>query len=158
MDIRLIATDTDDKEALAEVERLWGAAPGTPDEGKLELLAMLVHNYERSLEPLPPLDPVEAIKFRMDQQGLSRNLGLRSRRSEVRIFCGAPKCPQFLRESEGSASAGSSRPLGTPPSIETFTPVSRSIAAGFGRGSRFFFVERPRAMASAIASPLTVMR
>jgi HTH-type transcriptional regulator/antitoxin HigA len=72
MDIRLIATDDDYKEALAEVERLWGAAPGTPDEGKLELLAMLVHNYERSLEPLPPLDPVEAIKFRMEQEGLSR--------------------------------------------------------------------------------------
>lgn len=51
MGIRLIGTDTDYKEALAEVERLWGAAPGTPEEAKLELLAMLVHNYERSREP-----------------------------------------------------------------------------------------------------------
>lgn len=88
MDIRLIATDDDYKEALAEVERLWGAAPGTPDEGKLELLAMLVHNYERSLEPMPPLDPVEAIKFRMEQQGLSRKallpvFGTTARISEV---------------------------------------------------------------------------
>ena len=88
MDIRLIATDADYKEALAEVERLWGAAPGTPDEGKLELLAMLVHNYERSLEPMPPGDPVEAIKFRMEQQGLSRKallpvFGTTARISEV---------------------------------------------------------------------------
>jgi len=88
MDIRLIATDADYKEALAEVERLWGAAPGTPEEGKLELLAMLVHNYERSLEPMPPLDPVEAIKFRMDQEGLSRKallpvFGTTARISEV---------------------------------------------------------------------------
>jgi HTH-type transcriptional regulator/antitoxin HigA len=88
MDIRLIATDDDYKEALAEVERLWGAAPGTSEEGKLELLAMLVHNYERSMEPLPPLDPIEAIKFRMDQQGLSRKallpvFGTTARVSEV---------------------------------------------------------------------------
>ena len=86
--IRLIATDDDYKEALAEVERLWGAAPGTPEEGKLELLAMLVHNSERSLEPLPPLDPVEAIKFRMEQEGLSRKallpvFGTTARISEV---------------------------------------------------------------------------
>jgi HTH-type transcriptional regulator/antitoxin HigA len=88
MDIRLIATDDDYKEALGEVERLWGAAPGTPEEGKLELLAMLVHNYERSREPLPPLDPVEAIKFRMEQEGLSRRallpvFGTTARISEV---------------------------------------------------------------------------
>ncbi len=88
MDIRLIATDDDYKEALAEVERLWGAAPGTPDEGKLELLAMLVHNYERSLEPMPPLDPIKAIKFRMEQEGLSRKallpvFGTTARISEV---------------------------------------------------------------------------
>jgi HTH-type transcriptional regulator / antitoxin HigA len=88
MDIRLIATDADYKEAIAEVEGLWGAAPGTPEEGKLELLAMLVQNYERSVAPLPPLDPVEAIKFRMDQQGLSRKsllpvFGTTARVSEV---------------------------------------------------------------------------
>ncbi len=88
MDIRLIATNADYREALAEVERLWGAAPGTPEEGKLELLAMLVQNYERSVDPLPPLDPIEAIKFRMDQQGLSRKallpvFGTTARISEV---------------------------------------------------------------------------
>jgi HTH-type transcriptional regulator/antitoxin HigA len=88
MDIRLIGTAADYKEALAEVDRLWDAKPGSPDEAKLELLAMLVHNYERSREPLPPLDPVEAIKFRMEQQGLSRKdllpvFGTTARVSEV---------------------------------------------------------------------------
>jgi HTH-type transcriptional regulator/antitoxin HigA len=72
MDIRPIRTDADYKDSLAEIERLWDAEPGSADEAKVELLAMLVHNYERGLEPLPPLDPGDAIKFRMDQMGLTR--------------------------------------------------------------------------------------
>jgi HTH-type transcriptional regulator/antitoxin HigA len=88
MDIRPIRTDADHDEALAEIERLWGAEPGTPEEAKLDLLAMLVHNFERAREPLPPLDPIEAIKFRMEQQGLSRKqllpiFGTTARVSEV---------------------------------------------------------------------------
>ena len=88
MDIRIIGTEADYKEALAEISRLWGAAANSPEEAKLELLAMLVHNYERSLEPLPHLDPIDAIKFRMDQQGLSRKdllpvFGTTARVSEV---------------------------------------------------------------------------
>jgi HTH-type transcriptional regulator/antitoxin HigA len=88
MEIRLIGTDADYKEALAEIERLSGAEQGSPDEAKLELLAMLVHNYERSLEPLPRLDPVSAIKFRMEQQGITRKdllqvFGTTARVSEV---------------------------------------------------------------------------
>lgn len=88
MDIRIIGTETDYKEALAEISRLWGAKAGSPEEARLELLAMLVHNYERSLEPLPYLDPIDAIKFRMEQQGLSRKdllpvFGTTARVSEV---------------------------------------------------------------------------
>ena len=88
MDIRLIRNDADYEEALAEIRRLWDARPGSPAEARLELLAMLVHGYERSREPLPPLDPVEAIKFRMEQQGLSRKdllsvFGTTARVSEV---------------------------------------------------------------------------
>jgi HTH-type transcriptional regulator/antitoxin HigA len=88
MDIRLIGTDADYEEALAEIERLWGAEAGSADEAKLELLAMLVHNYERSREPLPRLDPVSAIKFRMEQQGITRKdllqvFGTTARVSEV---------------------------------------------------------------------------
>jgi HTH-type transcriptional regulator/antitoxin HigA len=88
MDIRLIGTIADYNEALAEIERLWGAEQGSADEAKLELLAMLVHNYERSREPLPHLDPVSALKFRMEQQGLTRKdliqvFGTTARVSEV---------------------------------------------------------------------------
>jgi HTH-type transcriptional regulator/antitoxin HigA len=88
MDIQLITSDTHYKEARAEIERLWDAKPGTPDEAKLELLAMLVHNYERSRWPVPAPDPIEAIKFRMDQQGLTRKdllpiFGTTARTSEV---------------------------------------------------------------------------
>jgi HTH-type transcriptional regulator/antitoxin HigA len=88
MDIRLIGTEEDYNEALAEIARLWDAEASSRDEAKLELLAMLVHNYERSREPLPPLAPIEAIKFRMDQQGLTRKdllpvFGTTARVSEV---------------------------------------------------------------------------
>ncbi|HTQ45386.1 MAG TPA: transcriptional regulator [Polyangiaceae bacterium] len=88
MDIKLITSDKDYEEALAEIERLWDARADSADEATLELLAMLVHNYERSRWPLPTLDPVEAIEFRMDQQGLTRKdllpvFGTSARTSEV---------------------------------------------------------------------------
>lgn len=88
MNIRPIKTNADYEEALAEVRRLWDAAPGSDDADKLEILAMLIHHHEREREPLPPPDPIEAIKFRMEQQGLSRKdllpiLGTTGRTSEV---------------------------------------------------------------------------
>ena len=88
MDIKLIASEAEHKEALAEIERLWDAKPNTPDEARLELLAMLVHAYERSRWPIPPPDPIEAIKFRMEQQGLTRKdllavFGTTARTSEI---------------------------------------------------------------------------
>jgi HTH-type transcriptional regulator/antitoxin HigA len=88
MDIKLITSEVEHKKALAEIERLWDAKPNTPDEAKLELLAMLVHNYERSRWPIPEPDPIEAIKFRMEQQGLTRKdllpvFGTTARASEI---------------------------------------------------------------------------
>lgn len=88
MEIRLIRTDAEHEEALEEIQRLWDAKPGSADAAKLELLAMIVHHFERSREPLPPSDPIEAIKFRMEQQGLSRKdllpiFGTTARISEV---------------------------------------------------------------------------
>ncbi len=88
MDIRPIATDKDYEEALAEIRRLWSADAGSPEAQKLEVLAMLAQGYERAREPLPNADPVEAIRFRMDQQGLSRKdllpiFGTTARISEV---------------------------------------------------------------------------
>jgi HTH-type transcriptional regulator/antitoxin HigA len=88
MDVTLITSEKDYEEALAEIKRLWDAEPDTPDEARLELLAMLVHDYERSRWPLPSPNPVEAIVFRMEQQGLTRKdllpvFGTSARTSEV---------------------------------------------------------------------------
>ena len=72
MDIRPIATEKDYEAALAEIKRLWAAEAGSPEAQKIEMLAMLAQAYERAREPPPKADPIEAIKFRMDQQGLRR--------------------------------------------------------------------------------------
>lgn len=65
--------------ALAEVERLWGAQSGTAEGGRLDRLATLIDAYEARHHPMDPPDPVEAIVFRMEQQGLTRkDLGPRT--------------------------------------------------------------------------------
>ena len=71
-----------------ETERLWGSEPNTPKGDKLDILITLVEAYERDHYPISPPDPVEAIKFRMDQLGLTRRdleayLGSRGRVSEI---------------------------------------------------------------------------
>ena len=88
MDIRPIHDDNDHERALAEVEALWGAAEGSPDAERLEVLLTLVNAYEAEQHPIDPPDPVEAIRFRMEQQGLTRKdleplIGGRARVSEV---------------------------------------------------------------------------
>ncbi len=88
MDIRPIITQRDYEAALAEIKRLWSAEAGGPEAQKIEVLAMLAQSYERAREPLPEADPIEAIKFRMHQQGLSRRdllpiFGTTARISEV---------------------------------------------------------------------------
>jgi HTH-type transcriptional regulator/antitoxin HigA len=70
------------------MERLWGAKSGTPAADRLDILATLVDAYESQHFPMDPPDPIEAIKFRMEQQGLSRKdlealLGTRTRVAEV---------------------------------------------------------------------------
>jgi antitoxin component HigA of HigAB toxin-antitoxin module len=52
-----------------EVERLWGAKTGTRDGDRLDVLATLIDAYETEHYPMDPPDPIEAIKFRMEQQG-----------------------------------------------------------------------------------------
>jgi|SRR5882724_13210586 len=88
MNIKPIHTKADHKAALEEIERLWDATPGTPAFDKFEVLATLVDAYERTHSPILPPDPVEAIKFRLEQQGQTRKvlepiLGTRARVSEV---------------------------------------------------------------------------
>jgi HTH-type transcriptional regulator / antitoxin HigA len=88
MDIRPIKTEADYERALEEIERLWGAAANTPKGDKLDILLTLVEAYEQAHYPIDPPDPVEAIKFRMEQMGLTRKdlelyLGKRGRVAEV---------------------------------------------------------------------------
>lgn len=87
-DVRPIRTEADYERALAELGRLWGAKAGTPNGDRLDVLATLLDAYEAEHHPMDPPDPVEAIKFRMEQQGLSRKdleplIGTRTRVAEV---------------------------------------------------------------------------
>src|SRR5579863_10228734 len=87
-EVKPIRTKRDHEAALKEVERLWGAKAGTPEGDRLDVLATLVDAYEFEHYPIDPPDPVEAIKFRMAQQGLSRKdleplIGTRTRVAEV---------------------------------------------------------------------------
>ena len=74
MDIKPIRTDKDHQWALREVERLWDKAkPGTPNGDRFEVLSALVDAYEREHFEIPVPDPIEAIRFRMEQEGLTNN-------------------------------------------------------------------------------------
>jgi HTH-type transcriptional regulator / antitoxin HigA len=71
-----------------EAERLWGAKAGTPEGDRLDVLATLIDPHETEHYPMDPPDPIEAIKFRMDLQGLRRRdlkeiIGTRTRIAEV---------------------------------------------------------------------------
>jgi HTH-type transcriptional regulator/antitoxin HigA len=86
--LRPIRTKASYEAALKEVERLWGARSGTPAGDRLDVLATLIEAYEDEQYPMDPPDPIEAIKFRMEQQGLTRKdlegiLGTRTRVAEV---------------------------------------------------------------------------
>jgi len=71
MEIKPIKTEADYRATLAEIESLMAAEPGTPEGERLDLLVTLVEAYERKHYPLDLPDPVEAIKFAMDQRGLT---------------------------------------------------------------------------------------
>ena len=71
MDIKPIKTDVDYRAALKEIGRLMVAEPDTPEGEKLDVLVTLVEAYEQKHYPLDLPDPVEAIKFEMEQKGLT---------------------------------------------------------------------------------------
>jgi HTH-type transcriptional regulator/antitoxin HigA len=86
--LKPIRSESDYQAALVEIERLWGARLGTPEGDRLEVLATLIDAYEAQQDPMDPPDPIGAIRFRMEQQGLTRKdlervLGSRTRVSEI---------------------------------------------------------------------------
>jgi HTH-type transcriptional regulator/antitoxin HigA len=87
-ELKPIRSKADHRNALAEVERLWGAKSGTPPGDRLDILATLIDAYEDEHYPIDPPDPIEAIKFRMEQLGLRRKdleplIGTRTRVAEI---------------------------------------------------------------------------
>ncbi len=88
MNIQPIKTELDYEQALSAVDKLWGAKEGTPEGNELDVFLVLIESYENKHYPIDPPDPVEAIKFRMEQMNLSRKdlekyIGSRGRVSEV---------------------------------------------------------------------------
>lgn len=88
MTIKPIKTERDYRKALKEIEGLWDAKPNTPKGDRLDVVVTLVEAYEQRHYKIPPPDPIEAIKFRMEQLGLkpsdlAKILGGRSRVSEI---------------------------------------------------------------------------
>ena len=71
MDIKPIKTKADHRTALCEIELLMMAEPNTPEGEKLDVLVTLVEAWEHKHYPLDLPDPVEAIKFEMEQKGLT---------------------------------------------------------------------------------------
>jgi HTH-type transcriptional regulator/antitoxin HigA len=88
MQVKILKTEKEYETALERIDSLMDAKPGSPQEEQLELLALLVEKYEAEHYPIDLPDPIEAIKFRMDQEGLEpkdmvKYLGSQSKVSEV---------------------------------------------------------------------------
>jgi HTH-type transcriptional regulator/antitoxin HigA len=88
MKMKMIKTEGDYQAALARIDELMDARLGTPEGEELDLLSHLVEVYEERVYPIPMPSPIEAIRFRMEQQGLKPNdlcpyIGSASRVSEI---------------------------------------------------------------------------
>lgn len=71
MNIEIIRTETAYQRALTRIDELCGAHVGSVEGDELEVLAVFVERYEAQHQPMPPSDPINAIIFRMEQQGLT---------------------------------------------------------------------------------------
>ena len=88
MTIKPIKSKKDYQAALTRLEKIFDAKPGSKDGDELEILGILIEKYEQDRYPIDFPDPIEAIKFRMEQLGYTQNdlarvVGLKSRASEI---------------------------------------------------------------------------
>jgi HTH-type transcriptional regulator/antitoxin HigA len=88
MDIKPIKTEQDYNSAINRIEELWGVKKDTPEGDEFELIVTLVESYEIKHYPIAPPDPIDAIKFRMEQMNMTKAdmvqyLGSQSRVSEI---------------------------------------------------------------------------
>jgi HTH-type transcriptional regulator/antitoxin HigA len=85
MTVHPIRNEKDHAEALREIQNLWGAAEGTPEGDRMDVLATLVEAYERAHHMIGIPDPLEAIRFRLEQMGtdVSSLIGIIGSRTRV---------------------------------------------------------------------------
>lgn len=88
MNIKAIKTEQDYNEAMERLEILFDAKKGTVEGDELEVIGILIDQYEKEHFPIDLPDPVEAIKFRLEQLGYNQTdfaeiIGLKSRASEI---------------------------------------------------------------------------
>ena len=88
MEIKPIKTEKDYNESIKRIDELWGSKKDTLEGDEFDLLVTLVESYEMKHYPIAPPDPIDAIKFRMEQMGMTKKdmakyLGSQSRVSEV---------------------------------------------------------------------------
>lgn len=88
MDIKPIKTKRDYNQAIERLEIIFNAKSGSPEGDELEVLGILIDQYENDNFPIGLPDPIEAIKFRMEQMGYNQSdlaniVGLKSRASEI---------------------------------------------------------------------------
>ena len=88
MEIKPIKTENDYNQALERLEVIFNTKKGSSEGDELEVLGILIDQYENEHFPIGMPDPIEAIKFRMEQMGYNQNdlaniVGLKSRASEI---------------------------------------------------------------------------
>jgi HTH-type transcriptional regulator / antitoxin HigA len=91
--LKPIRTDVDHRQALAEVDRLWGAEPGSPEHDRLEALAILISDFEEKSVPIPEGDAVDAVRFHMEQNGLTEQDLASILRERARAFLAGKREP-----------------------------------------------------------------
>ncbi len=86
--VKPIKNEIEYKESFKKLNEVWAAKPNTPEGDTLELLLMVIEKYEAAHYPMPKLDPIEAIKYKMEENSLTQKdlvkyFGTKSRVSEV---------------------------------------------------------------------------